>query len=101
MRSISQPFIDSGRITAEHFLDWTNEQWLRLPDNGEWIGGLSQGALNRIADDPSTGVLFASLTGAPHKGVRVVGALSLINYLARCAAQQNPTVKFREDICQN
>jgi hypothetical protein len=100
MRSVNDPFEDSSRIRAEHFLDFGNEQWLRLPDNGEWIGGLSQGALNRIAADPSTGVLFASLTGA-YKGVRVVGALSLINYLARCAAQQNPTVKFREDVCQN
>ena len=70
---------DSFRIPAEHYLDFSEEHWIPLPKNGEWLD------LNRIVADPNTGVLLASLTGA-HKGVQLVGMRSLLRYIAQCAA---------------
>jgi hypothetical protein len=86
---------DSAFLPAEQYLDFCEERWLRLPVDGERLEGLSRDALDRIAEDPSTGVLFPTLTGA-NRGAKFVGMRSLLRYLARCAAGQTAidSVKF-------
>lgn len=66
-----------------------DEDWARMPANGQRLEGLSRPALYRLLDDPAAGVVSVSLRqpGAA-RGVRLIGRRSLRAWIARQAAEQ-------------
>jgi hypothetical protein len=66
-----------------------DEDWARMPANGERLEGLSRPAIYRLLEDAAAGIVSVSLRqpGA-ERGIRLIGRKSLRAWIARQAAEQ-------------